>query len=259
MTEALFTRIDANRFLASYLTEGPWQEGAMHGGAPAALVAHVVALAPSLAPMATSRITCEIVRPVPVKELTVEATVLREGKRIQVVDVTIRDATVAFVHARALRIRTSDIPEPTALTPPPAVPAAGTQGSFAGMVCAFTDEASEIRFVEGSFHTRGPGFAWHRLLVDTVDGEPMFPESRAIAAADFGNGISSLFDPQQVAFINPDLSLHSFRPPSGEWIGVASTTRHAGSGSGLTESSMYDVTGGFGIALQSLYLDERQQ
>lgn len=257
MTEALFTRIDASRFVASQLTEGPWQAGAMHGGAPAALVAHVVALVPSLAPMATSRITCEIVRPVPVKKLTVDVAVLREGKRIQIVDVTVRDATMTFVHARALRIRMADIPEPTALVAPPAGPDTGPRASFAGMGCPFTDEASDIRFVEGSFHTRGPGFAWHRLLVDTVGGEEVFPESRAIAAADFGNGISSLFDPKEVAFINPDLSLHLYRPPDGEWIGIASTSNHAGGGSGLTESSMYDVTGGFGIALQSLYLDDR--
>lgn len=256
MTDALFTRIDASRFQASELTEGPWQAGAMHGGAPTALVAHVVALVPSLAPMVTSRITCEIVRPVPVETLTVEIAVLREGKRIQVVDVTVRDATMSFVHARALRIRMADIPEPTALTPPPVTPDSGTRATFAGMGCAFTDDASDIRFVEGSFHTRGPGFAWHRLLVDTVEGEQVFPESRAIAAADFGNGISSLFDPKEVAYINPDLSLHSFRPPADEWIGVASTSNHAGTGSGLTESSMYDVTGGFGIALQSLFLDD---
>lgn len=229
----------------------------MHGGAPAALVAHVVALTDSLAPMATSRITCEIVRPVPIETLTVDSVVLRQGKRIQIVDVTVHDATEVFVYARALRIRTADIPEPTALTPPDQSPDSAPSASFADMGCAFTDEASDIRFVEGSFHARGPGFAWHRLVVDTVDGEQMFPESRAIAAADFGNGISSLFDPKNVAYINPDLSLHSFRPPSGEWIGVGAATRHAGTGSGLTESSMYDVSGGFGIALQSLYLDDR--
>jgi hypothetical protein len=80
---------------------------------------------------------------------------------------------------------------------------------------------------------------------------------RAAAAADFGNGLSWVLPPDRYLFSNADLSLHLHRPPQGEWIGVQSQTQADGGGVGLTLSTLYDVHGPVGVAIQTLVLRER--
>ena len=43
---------------------------------------------------------------------------------------------------------------------------------------------------------------------------------RAVAAADFGNGISRVLDWNEWLFINTDLTVHLHREPEGEWVGA---------------------------------------
>ena len=76
-----------------------------------------------------------------------------------------------------------------------------------------------------------------------------------VAAADFGNGISSVVPIDSHIFINPDLSVHVTRPPVGEWVALAAVTHPTDRGVGLAESAMYDRDGRIGRAVQSLLLD----
>ena len=55
-------------------------------------------------------------------------------------------------------------------------------------------------------------------------------------------------------FPNVDLSLHIYREPVGEWLGLDSTVTFAGDGVGLTSSVLHDEQGPFGRSEQILTL-----
>jgi hypothetical protein len=78
-----------------------------------------------------------------------------------------------------------------------------------------------------------------------------------VAAADFGNGVSSVLPFDTWLFVNPDLTVHVHAPAQGEWIGLDATTRLSAYGSGTTVSGLYDVRGQVGWAVQSLLVQPR--
>ena len=107
--EALYIP-DGDAFVGTACTKGAWAHGGQAGGAVLALLGHVLEDVPTLTPMSLTRLTIDIVRPVPVGErLNVTTDVIREGKKIQVVDLTLTAGDTVTTRARALRIRDSDV------------------------------------------------------------------------------------------------------------------------------------------------------
>src|SRR5207344_3429748 len=94
--------------------------GAQHGGAPAALIARAVERAESVVPMDVVRITYELLRPVPLAPIELATRVLRDGKRVQLVEASLCAAEQEVVRATALRIRSDDVSAPAAGAEPPA-------------------------------------------------------------------------------------------------------------------------------------------
>jgi hypothetical protein len=78
-----------------------------------------------------------------------------------------------------------------------------------------------------------------------------------LAAADYGNGISPVLDFFRYIFINPDLTVNLLRAPVGEWIALEARTDVGPLGAGLSSSRLFDITGMFGAAFQSLLIDTR--
>jgi hypothetical protein len=250
------------------LSRGPWSPDALHGGPVAALVARAVDRCPSPTPSMVTRITLELVKPVPLAPLTVVAAVVRPGRRIQIVDVRIEADGVDVAWARAVRIRTlpvgSDVPRTPGPVPgvnadAPALPERGTppMRMFSTQLPAFHNRAVDMRFVRGRFDVGGPSQVWVRLRVPVVPGETPTPLQRVAAAADFGNGVSAELPFEQFVFVNPDLTIHLARMPDGAWVGLDSSTRLGTPGTGLAQSVLWDRGGPFGRALQGLYVDPR--
>lgn len=263
---ALYTP-DGSSFVPQPLTTGPWDRSAQHGGPPAALLARAVEAVEAPAPVRVARITFELLRPVPLTPLAVRTEVVRPGRKVQLVQASLHTGPDdrEVMRATALRVRTSDLPLP-ADTPigdggadaPPlpddvARTAIGSLGPDADWP-AFHRDATEIRFVDGSFDAMGPATAWVRLTAAVVAGEEPSPVMRAVATADFGNGFSRVLG-REWLFVNPDLTVHLSRPPEGEWIGLAATTWATGDGIGLAEGALFDRFGRVGRSVQSLLLD----
>jgi hypothetical protein len=76
-----------------------------------------------------------------------------------------------------------------------------------------------------------------------------------LAAADFGNGISSPLGWEHYSFINPDLTVALHRPPVGEWIGLEAVTWPDHDGVALADTALYDERGRIGRSVQTLLLD----
>ena len=261
VTDALFEP-DGDTFVPTALTTGPWDPGAQHGGAPAALLAGRIDRVDAPAAMSVARLTYELLRPVPLAPLRVTTSVIRPGRKVQLVQaslLTLDDTEV--VRATALRIRTADLPVPDDTRPVDPVPPGHEHGTVLQFPTvrhdgpSFASAACDIRFVEGGFDRPGASVAWIRLTVPVVAGEPVSPLERVAAAADFGNGVSWVLPRERWVFINPDLTVHLVRPPVGEWVCLRSLTVPHDDGIGMAESALYDTEGRMGRSVQSLLLD----
>jgi hypothetical protein len=262
-TDAVFVPQEEG-FVATELARGPWDPGAQHGGAPAALLMRAFERLPAGEELQIARITYELLRPVPLGRLEADADVVRGGRRVQLLEGSIRtpDGT-EVVRARALQVhRAEPSAQTTAPVPPPPGPdqgrehEPGSDGFSPPHRPMFAPDAIEIRFVEGVFGS-GPSTAWFRLRVPLVAGEEASPLERLAAAGDFGNGISAELPWDEFAFINPDLTLYLERPPEGEWIGLQARTTIADGGVGSSDSVIFDLRGRVGRAVQALLVMRR--
>lgn len=249
------------RFFATELSRGPWDPDAQHGGAPAALLMRAFERCSDANGLSIARATYEFLRPIPLGELEVRASISRPGRRVQLLEGSIFDAAgVELVRARALRIAPADANGLT--TPEPAAPAGPEHGHADDPrpphgLAMFAPDAIEVRFVEGEFG-HGPATAWFRLRCPLVDDEPPSPLQRLAAAGDFGNGISAVLSWDEYMFINPDLTIYIDRAPVGEWICLRSQTTLSPGGIGTAESVVFDERGRVGRAMQALLVARRR-
>jgi hypothetical protein len=269
-TGALFEAGDGDTFTATEHARGPWDPRHCHGGPVAALLTRAVERCePGPIEWQIARVTVELTRPVPVRRpLSLRATVERPGKRVSLVGAVLDDDGVEVARVRGLRIRAGDLPLPE-VDEAPVRPMPSTVErsrlervvfSFDGDADApesFATHACEHRYAAGSFGETGPTAVWIRLIVPVLADEIPTGAQRAAAAADFGNGVSAVLPWDRFLFINPDLTVHLSRPPTGEWIGLDAFTHLGPRGAGLAESALHDVDGPIGRAAQSLYLDHR--
>jgi len=264
LPDAVFTRDGDDGWQASVLARGPWDPRAQHGGAPCALFAHVAEQAMAEPGWQLGRLTVELIKPVPVAALRTRTTVQAARSTARVgIDLLAGDALVA--RAQVLMLRQQQVPldadvpgwQPQHLLPPPQdchhrlhIPGLPQGTSFYGTVM-------DVRVAQGDALQAGPGAAWFRTVLPLVHGQPNSPAMRAVAAADFGNGISWVVPAERYVFANADISVHLFRQPVGEWIGLQSQTQMDTSGAGTTLSRLYDAQGNIGVAVQTLALRAR--
>lgn len=259
---ALFTPVDGG-FEADPSTRGPWDEAMMHGGPPAALVARAVDVTEPGSELVVTRLTIELLGGVPVGPVSVATSLAKTGRRFQIVDATLHAGDRLACLARAVRIRRADIPEaaaaPAGYGGEPLPPPEGCERMAPwvkprwGM---FHPDATEIRKVTGE-HGSGHVVAWIRLRGDLLPGEPPSPLARTAAAADFANGMSAGLSFSEWLFVNTELSIHAYREPVGEWIGLDARSVTDASGAGLSTATLHDLRGPFGVCAQSLFVERR--
>jgi hypothetical protein len=90
-----------------------------------------------------------------------------------------------------------------------------------------------------------------------VAGEETSPLQRAVAFADFGNGLSRALDFAMHLFVNTDLTVHLHREPAGEWVALDARTDLDATGAGQAVSVLRDERGRIGVAAQSLFVAAR--
>jgi hypothetical protein len=245
---------------ATELTRGPWDPNAQHGGAPAGIVMRALEkLDDGGADLQLARVTYELVRPAPLGDLLLTASVVRPGRRVQLLEasLTTPDGT-EVVKARALRVARAPVSVGSSTPPPHPGPHAlhETTGRIYDGV-GYLGGAMEVRMVRGHFDEVGPACAWFRLKLPFIDGEAPSPLQRLVAAADFPNGIATELSWDGYVFINPDLTVYVEREPRGEWIGLDAQMRVVQDGVGVAQAVLFDVDGRVGRSLQSLYVATR--
>jgi Thioesterase-like superfamily len=257
-----FYELEGDVAVPSELTRGPWDEGSQHAGPPAALLGRALERLPvdDGTPMRIGRVTYELLRPVPIAPLRVEAWIERGGRRVQMLGASLHDGDEEVMRARAWRLRTepvelgADFPS----EPPGHAPTDGDDAPYfpTGTTTGY-HTALDYRFVRGGFLEAGPAVVWMRSRVAVVAGERLSPIQRVLVVADSGNGVSAALDWRRFLFINVDLTVHLHRHPAGEWVCLDAVTRPEADGIGVADTALSDEAGRIGRAVQTLLVAER--
>ena len=255
MPDAFFWQ-DGDRFVPSELTRGPWDPRSQHAGPPSALIGRALERCEPRDGMRLGRVTFEILRPVPLEPLALDARVVRPGRSVELLEATLSGPEGELVRARAWRLVPGELRLDQSAAEPPPGPEAGEESDFfpTGEPVGY-HTGMEYRFVTGGFLEPGPATVWMRMRVPLVEGEEPTPLQRVLVAADSGNGVSAALDWRRYIFINTDLSVHLMREPGGHWVCLDAVT-HV-DGLGLADTALWDENGRIGRAAQTLLVRER--
>lgn len=252
-------RVDGPNILTSSHASGPWDPSMQHGSAPSALVTWLAEAVPTAEPMQISRVTIDLLRPVPVAPLTYETEILRAGRKIQLVGVKLLANGVVVVNATVLKIRVAALDLPPEVADAPLdvmLPEQARLLDTSKLNNAFVSGMS-MRSVSGGMRSLGPGAVWYRLDRSIVEDAPISQVMRAVVASDFSNGTSSVLNFKDWTFINADLSVNLSRPPVGDWILLNAESWIGPNGAGIAASRLADINGYFGRAIQTLVIERR--
>jgi acyl-coenzyme A thioesterase PaaI-like protein len=248
------------RFLSTASTPGPWGPDSQHGGPPAALLARAVESLDRDGPdRVVGRLTMELLGPVPVGPLRVEASVVRPGRTVEMCEAVLVDETRDRACARATAwlfpaAQTGPAPQPE---PPAHTPADGVHREPPSTWTGGYLDAIEWRWVAGAITSPGPGVVWMRPTVDLVEGEPMSPVQRLMTCVDSASGVSAALDPDVWGFLNTELTVHVLRPPVGDWVCLDAETTLSSGSVGVAASRVYDERGLVARSAQALLVARR--
>lgn len=255
--------LDSGAYRASFLTRGPWHPDHQHAGPPIALACRAIEhFAAQHGLTHISRLTANLLRPVPITELSIDVATDYVGRNAGHFSAQVTANGKEVARFTALAQRESELPLPQGLPGHPLpMMHKGPEESpidifpFAGEHVGYADLV-ETRVANGRLFN-GPCAIWFKLRHPLLDKEPPSPYQRVAVAADSGNGVSAILDLSAYSFVNSDLTINLLRKPQGEWICIEARTHLGPNGGGLAESALYDVHGLIGRATQSLSVSRR--
>lgn len=257
MPDCLY-RKEGDHFVATTLSGSPWQKGFQHGGPVCGLLAHAAEECVTDPELQAARLTVDLFRKVPVSALRAETRILREGRRIAVVEVSLKAESLEVARASALFLR-----RPVSRDLPDREP--GHHGPEAFPITPLVPESVTLYVPEG-FHTHvevrweepppseEPRF-WVRAPASLLEGGDWTPFTRAAAMSDLSNALASsrirFSDGAPRTFINTDSTLYLSRLPVGEWIRHSCDQIDERDGVGLVSVVHHDERGRFGRTVQA--------
>jgi hypothetical protein len=263
VSDAYYLPLGGDRFRSTEHTSGPWDPALQHAGPPSALMARAIESEPAAWSGVLTRMTVEILGPIPVAELSLRTTVLRTGRSVELVQAELAAGDKVAARASGWRIRRTDLdlpplppehddPARDAVPPFPTEAAPFPVGLSGGYV-----ESMEWRDAHDTWSQLGPSTVWGRMRYPLVPDEEPSGLQRVLTIADSGNGVSFVLPPQQWFFINTELTVHLAAEPAGEWICLDAHTRVDRAGFGLAASRLFDRERLVARGAQSLYVGHR--
>lgn len=244
-------------FIGGAAARGPWSAEHCHAGPVAGLVARAVeaAIGPE---KALTRLTIDLIRPMPLSGLKIEATPTRESRSLATTSaaVTDRDGRLC-ASATSLHLAERDFGEtPTAPWPklslaemePGVFPVKETMH---GLDC-FAQHVA-IGFPPGEAPQPGPTTVWMKTPPLLPDEAPS-PFQRLCPLADCGNAISRNAEIDAFGFLNPDVTIVAHRRSDAEWLASTARSEWRPNGLGLASAVIQDEDGPIATVLQSLLL-----
>jgi hypothetical protein len=245
--DRFFLRRDGEVYLPAPAAIGPWGPGTMSGMVVAGLVAHAAECAIGGDGFLGTRLTVDMIRMATIDKTTATATVLREGRRLRLVDVAVEQNGRGVAHGRVVFTHPSPTPDGQVWSDPAPVPIPTLDDDWpAGRPRAFSDAGGES---SGDFDVwRDPAqrkYMWFRFDQELVEGEAMSGFVRAACVADAANPLTN-WGSSGLQYVNSDVNLMLAREPVGPLVGLAARDRQENDGISIGVATMHDLSGPVG-------------
>lgn len=255
MTDTCFFISDGNDYAPTPLGRGPWGP-ALAGNYIGGLLGRAVERAVDDVDLHPARLTVDLLRPVALEPVQTRTSVVRDGRRLRLVDAVMTQHDVVVARASALFLRRSEHTADTVWTTPVTMPAVPAERDVASRGLPMLLHSFGRDPVAGSpgvgvteWRHDGQKFAWVKETKLLVDDEPLSPFTRAVMAADITSSLTH-WGTEGLQFINADYTVTLSRLPEGVWIGLAAVTHYGHAGIATGVATLFDETGpiGSGVA-----------
>lgn len=242
-----FFRLDGELYVPTPASRGPWNPNSLHGRVIVGLLGHEIERRHGDPEFVPARLTVDMYRLPDLSPVEVTTRVVREGRRIKVVDAEFISGGVSAGRATCQLLRRTeptlgtvwkpenwDAPKPADIAPPDD-PRAGMGGMWA------------MRPITGAFGTVGPRKTWMSEVRELVEGRALTPFTRVAVASDFASPFANAGD-KGLEYINSDVTVYLHREMRGEWLGFEVINHGSTDGVGIGECFLYDEDGPIGSA-----------
>ncbi|MCV7370788.1 hypothetical protein CRI77_19675 [Mycolicibacterium duvalii] len=245
---------DGKGYVPTALARGPWGPS-LSGNYVGGLLGRTAEQAVDDVDLQPARLTVDLLRPVALQPVQVRSSVVRDGRRLRLVDTVMTQNDVIVARSSALFLRRGEHAENAVWTTPITMPAIPPEPDVVDddlpmLLHSFgRDPVAGSRGVGVTeWRHDGQKFAWVRETKLLVDDEPLSPFTRAVMAGDVTSSLTH-WGTEGLQFINADYTVTLSRLPQGVYIGLASVThyRHAGVATGV--ATLFDETGPIGSGM----------
>lgn len=252
MSLAMFTLDGNQQLVPTEIARSMWSHDQIHGVAISGALAR--GLETRLAEIGRddlhpARYTVDLFQPATMAPCTVETEVVREGRRICLIDATLLQDGQRVARASCIFLLATESPSGVVWTPdehPPPPPVDVVPPSEEPRVPFFTSTAPwSQEFAE--HQNAGRKQTW-QVGLPVVHGEEGTPFQSVAAIADSTSMVVN-WGTQGVQFINTDITLALARPPVSREIGLSATDRVEHDGIAVGTVEVFDRAGPLGTAM----------
>ena len=243
MTEEPFFVPSGDTYLPNPICRGPWDPKSLNGRVVAGLIGCVAEVRHGGEGWVPARMTVDMYRLPQFDPVTIESRVIREGRRIKVIDVEFISAGKSQARGVFQFLKQGENSAGDVWTPP-AWDVAGPE--TVQQPDEWRHRMWEMRPISGAMGTEGTRQTWMREIREMVEGTPLTPFSRVAAACDFASPFANSGS-AGLGYINTDITLSLHRLPRGEWIGFESHYHGADDGIAVGQCRLYDEHGAIGL------------
>jgi hypothetical protein len=252
MTETSFFVTDGKSYVPTRLARGPWGPS-ISGNYVGGMLGRTVEQEVDDADLQPARLTVDLLRPVALHPLQVHSSVVRDGRRLRLVDAVMTQDDAIVARASGLFLRRSEhTTVDTVWTSPVTMPAVPPEPDVLNDDVPMVFHSFGRDPVAGSpgvgikeWRHRGQKFAWMRETKQLIDDEPLSPFTRAVMAGDVTSSLTH-WGTEGLQFINADYTITLSRLPDGVYIGLASLTHYSHAGVATGVATLFDETGPIG-------------
>lgn len=243
---------DGDAFAPTDWARGPWGP-TISGNYVGGLLGHVIERDTADPELQPARLTVDLFRPAALTDpVHVETAVVREGRRLKLVDATMTQSGAVVARASTLCLRRGEQPAgerwstPVTMPPVQALPDPVPDDAVTLVWTYGKDGDVPSRGLSAWAH-HGPKFVWAQEIAQVVAGVELTAFTRAAMAGDMASSLTH-FGVDGLPFINADYTLTLSRLPDGPYLGLAALTHHSHAGVATGTAVVVDASGPIGTA-----------
>lgn len=237
---------DGPGFTPRRSAKGGWGE-MVSGHAVGGLLGWAVEREVDDAELQPARLTVDLPRPTALERIDVDTRVLRDGKRLRLIEATLTQRGAEVARATALFLRRCEQPPGDVWTEPVTMPPLPPQQEIAdaSLFVRTYGWGAPVQQPDPDWSGDGAKYTWLNLTQPAVDGTPLTPFVRAAMAGDITASLAN-WGSAGLQFINADYTVTLSRLPEGSVLGMASHTHLSHDGVATGSATLVDVRGAVG-------------